>query len=97
VAIEYESIIQKMITELQHAKTELHHYAKMKRHIAKVQVLSELILDEESPGKSTDNITNQEIKAMLGNEQAETRMNNQLLGKSSSDADQEDPGSIFDF
>lgn len=95
MAIEYESIIQKMITELQYAKTEQHHYAKMKRHIANVHVLSELILDEESPGKSTDNITSQEIKAMLGNNKNNT--NNQSLGKSSLDADQEEPGSIFDF
>lgn len=95
MAIEYESIIRKMITELQYAKTEHHNYAKMKRHIAKVHVLSELILDEESPGKSTDNITSQEIKAMLGNDKDKTK--NQQLGKSSLDADQEDPGSIFDF
>jgi len=95
VAIEYENIIQKMITELQHAKTEQHNYAKMKRHIAKVHVLSELILDEESPRKSTDNMTSQEIKAMIGNNK--NNMNNQQLGKSSLDADQEDPGSIFDF
>lgn len=95
MAIEYENIIQKMITELQHAKIEKNNYATMKRHITKVHVLSELILDEELPVKSTDNITSQELKAMLGNEQKKT--NNQPLGKTSLDADQEDPGSIFDF
>ena len=95
MAIEYESIIQKMMTELQRAKAEQSDFAKMKQHIAKVNALSELILDEESSTKKTDDITSQEIKAMLGSEQA--KGNNQLLDKTTVDADREDTGSIFDF
>ncbi len=95
MAIEYENIIRKMITELQHAKAERNNHAKMKRHIAKVHVLSELVLDEETPTESKDNITDQEIKAMLGKQQ--TRINNSQLSKTSLDADQENTGSIFDF
>lgn len=95
MAIEYENIILKMITELQHAKAEQNNHAKMKRHIAKVHVLSELLLDEDSTTSSEEKITDQEIKAMLGKGQIKT--NNQQLGKTSLDADQENPGSIFDF
>lgn len=94
MAVEYESIIQKMITELQHAKAVQNNHTKMKRHIAKVQALSELILDEASKieTEAKVNITDQEIKAMLGKE----KVNNQQLNKSLG-ADQEDDGSIFDF
>lgn len=95
MAIEYDSIIQKMITELKHAEEARNNHAKMKRHIAKVHVLSELVLDEETTGESKDNITDQEIKAMLGKEQV--KVNNCKLEKPSLDADQENPGSIFDF
>lgn len=95
MAIEYESIIQKMITELQSAKAEQNNHVQMKRHIAKVQVLSELVLDENPTIETKDNITDREMKAMLGKE--ETKINNQQLNKTSLGADQENTGSIFDF
>lgn len=95
MGIEYERIIQKMITELQYAKAAQNNYAKMKRHIAKVHVLSELVLDEEPTAESKDHITDQEIKAMFGKQQVRT--NNQQLSKTKLDADQESTGSIFDF
>lgn len=95
MAIEYESIIQKMINELQHAKAEKDNHAKMKRHIAKVHVLSELVLDEGPTAEPKENITDQEIKAMLGKES--TKINNQQPNKTSLGADQENEGSIFDF
>ena len=95
MAIEYESIIQKMITELQSAKAEQNNHVQMKRHIAKVHVLSELVLDENPAIETKDNITDREMKAMLGKEEA--KINNQQLNKTSLDADQDNAGSIFDF
>lgn len=95
MSIEYENIIEKMITELQQAKVEQSNHAKMKRHIAKVHVLSELVLDENPAKETKETITDLEIKAMLGKEQ--TKTNNQQLDKTSLGSDQENTGSIFDF
>lgn len=92
MAVEYENIIQKMITELQQAKATQHNHAAMKRHIAKVHVLSELVLDESPTINTGDQITDLEIKAMLGNEQV--KINNE---KTSKNADADDSASIFDF
>lgn len=93
MAVEYEYIIQKMINELQHAKLEHSNHTKMKRHIAKVQALSELVLDENPTTIDTeDHITEQEIKAMLGQEK--TKVNNHQPSKPDNKGND---GSIFDF
>ena len=95
MAVEYESIIQKMMIELHQAKEAQNNYAKMKHHIAKVQVLSELVLEERSTIGSTDHITDQEIKAMVGKK--EKKINHDQLSKPLLSTDQENEGSIFDF
>lgn len=101
MAVENERIIQKMINELQQAKNEQNNRAIMKRHLTKVQALCELILEEDLPTDSKSDVTDQEMRAMIGAEQ--TRINNakqqqfEQLSKPFIDEEKENSDSLFDF
>lgn len=101
MAVENEKIIQKMMIELQQAKTNQHHHTKMNRHLANVQVLCELILEESSVDSSEHKITNDEIKAMIGKEkQVKSAINHpqvEQLKKSSIHDGNNGSDSLFDF
>lgn len=102
MAVENERIIEKMLTELQRAKAEQQNQVKMKRHLANVQVLCELILEEGVQAKpalsSTQEITADEMKAMIGNQQTKKNdFNKQQISKTVSNHKEDTGGSLFDF
>ncbi|UJL46026.1 YwdI family protein [Virgibacillus sp. NKC19-16] len=87
------TVIQKMITELNHAK-EQHNQDKMIKHIENVRLLCDLFLEEDSP--STGNkeaISAEEMKAMLGKQSSE----NKQRTSTKMDHDVANGDSIFDF
>lgn len=67
MAVANDTIIRKMIDELNQAKTNQNNHAKMVKHIASVRLLCDLFLDEEpSAGEDLNDITPEEMKAMIG-------------------------------
>ncbi len=69
MAVSVTTMIDKMKNELALAEDGQHDAEVMKRHISRVQLLCELLLQEEgtvSAGKPKNEITAEEMKAMLG-------------------------------
>ncbi|TRM10822.1 hypothetical protein FH966_03290 [Lentibacillus cibarius] len=66
MAVTNDTIIQKMQKELAQAKQLTGDERAMKKHIANIHLLCELLLEEESvPGAGSD-FTAEEMKAMIG-------------------------------
>lgn len=65
MAVSNEKIINKMIQELYQAK-EKNETKQMHTHISNVKLLCELLLDEEDSTENTEEISQAELKAMLG-------------------------------
>lgn len=101
MAIESDRIIQKMINELKQAKIVKSNQLQMKRHLLKVQVLCELMIEENIPENHDHSITESEIKAMIGNKQSDQHHVKQQkiksAGKSTIYDEENDGGSLFDF
>ena len=106
VTEEDKTIINKMMHALQLAKTEQNNKEVMKRHIANVKVLCELILEEEplvssriETSNPSDVLTNQEIKAMIGSQSRNNQIGQKGLGSDLKQVnDDETTGdSLFDF
>lgn len=94
MAVENETIIQKMKTELNQAQQKGADKEAMKKHIASIQLLCDLLLDEKLAAPPVDNeITEEEMKAMIG--KSETKQSH----KKTTIKDDEDANgdSIFDF
>ncbi|MFC3038636.1 YwdI family protein [Virgibacillus xinjiangensis] len=113
MAIANETIIQKMMKELQEAKAEQHKQEKLTMHMEKIRMLCDLFLE----GKATperkrtvtvyddeevfdefkdDEFTEEEIKAMIGDTDA--NRNSGKTRKTVVDDDDDANGdSIFDF
>lgn len=101
MAVANETIINKMMQELTEAKTNPHHKETLNKHIEHVKLLCELILDEERPHsniKTEDKtkITAEEMKAMMGQSQAQT-LQNPSHRETTLDHDDANGESIFDF
>lgn len=64
MAVENETIIQRMINELNKARNADEHV--MKNHIANVQLLCDLMLEGDKPQSPETNFTKEEMKAMIG-------------------------------
>lgn len=70
MAVPYESIFQKMMQEIQEARMVVGDHAEMKRRIANVKLLCELILEEEtgsaakreSQKSTTESVQNAHVK-----------------------------------
>lgn len=84
-------IINKMITELQKAKTVNENLSQVKIHLEKVQVLSELLLDESV----SDKVTKVVHKQLTEKPQVEMNPMRVVQAEPSIVENQED--SIFDF
>lgn len=103
LAIANTTIISKMIDELEKAKIKKDDQKVMKRHIANVQLLCELILedvDEDARPVSDSEVTAQEIKAMLGekySQQGKKISQKNQSSQSTDKYDQANSDSIFDF
>ncbi|GAA0605665.1 YwdI family protein [Virgibacillus siamensis] len=64
MAVANETIIKKMINELNKARDAEDHV--MKNHIANVQLLCDLLLEGDNTQADKTNITKEEMKAMIG-------------------------------
>lgn len=76
MGVSYETMIQKMLDELQQAKKQKSDQ-QMKKHINHVKILCDLILENKSPttnqtndAKDIDNLTEEEMIAMVGSNRA---------------------------
>ncbi|SHG68404.1 YwdI family protein [Ornithinibacillus halophilus] len=97
MAITNEKIIQKMMTEIQHAKANQQNHEKMIKHIEKIHLLCELFLDEKEISSvvsepPSQEISPEEMKAMLGKSNKPTTYQRSTL-----DDDEGNGDSIFDF
>jgi|SRR5690625_366566 len=102
MAVQNKTIIKKMKDELQHAEIEVENVHVMKRHIAKIQLLCDLLLDDDTKQEqqpNTGTMTEQEMKAMLGAKTKMKQANNEKMIRSiqTSDEDASNGDSIFDF
>lgn len=101
MAVENERIIEKMMNELEQAKVAQHDHGKMKRHIANVQLLCELMVEESSTASTQQEISDHELKAMIGKQQAQKeQINTQKVNQySKTDIydDHKSSDSLFDF
>lgn len=97
MAVANETILRKMMQELQQANENQHNQAQMLKHIEKIKLLCDLFLTEDKvqPTKAqTSEISAAELKAMMG----ENKTTNQPTFKKSIELDDEGNGdSIFDF
>ena len=95
MAVENNTIIKKMMDELNLAKENQHNHDIMVRHISNVKVLCDLFIEEDSApiavtkDKVSDEISDEELKAMIGNQGQ--------LKKTVIDDEEDNGGSIFDF
>ncbi|MFZ3578544.1 YwdI family protein [Virgibacillus sp. DJP39] len=100
MAISNETILKKMMDELQQAQTKAANHDQMAKHIGNVRLLSDLIMDadhaDESVKKTTDlnDFSLDEMEVMLG--KANT---NKVTDSKHNEDDQDDANgkSIFDF
>ncbi|RDW22308.1 hypothetical protein CWR48_00955 [Oceanobacillus arenosus] len=96
MAVENNTIIKKMIDELNLAKENQQNHDTMVRHISNVKVLCDLFIEEEpvpaviTKSKVSDGISEAELKAMIGSQ-------GQLKKTVIDDEKEANGGSIFDF
>ena len=91
MVIKNETVIQKMIKELQSALVKAKDSQELTKHIEKVHLLCELMLDDENKQSEPSKITNKEMRVMVG-EKVE-----QQNTKKSFKHDEANGDSIFDF
>ncbi|MFC2948956.1 YwdI family protein [Virgibacillus sediminis] len=105
MAIANETIIQKMMKELQEAKAEQHKPEKLTMHMEKIRLLCDLFLEGDSTPEDkkaptvqkADEFSEEEIKAMLGNEAAASRNTGKARRSVIDEDDDANGDSIFDF
>ncbi|QKY70525.1 YwdI family protein [Lentibacillus sp. CBA3610] len=73
MAVATDTILQKMKRELEEAQRKSANESVMRKHIANIQLLSELLMEEQSVAESGSghDITAGEMKAMMGDKSAE--------------------------
>ena len=95
-----ERLIKKMQRELEQASAQQKLGGNWRRHIERVQLLSELLLEEEpentSPSAPASGITEAEMKAMLG-EEKQTASSGSKKQNLLDEDDDVNGDSIFDF
>lgn len=97
MGVSYETMIQKMLEELQQAKLQKSEQ-EMKKHINHVKLLCDLILENKSAttshasGESVDDLTEEEMIAMLGSNRVKKQERKKTSYHQETDGD-----SIFDF
>ncbi|WP_174614980.1 YwdI family protein [Virgibacillus ihumii] len=92
MAVANETIIKKMINELNKARDA--DEKSVKNHIANVQLLCDLMLEGDKPQTEKTSITNAEMKAMIGengNQKVEP------VQRSTINDDDANGDSLFDF
>jgi len=101
MAVQIKTILNKIKDELQHAEAASNECA-MKQHIANIQLLCDLLLEDDATQEQapeTSTVTQQEMKAMLGAKTKMKQTNNEKMIRSiqTSDEDEGNGDSIFDF
>lgn len=91
MTVSSKKIINKMIDELQRAKAVDGDLSRMKIHLEKVQVLSELLLDEAVPASMA-----QELQQQV-TEKPQVEMNPMKEVSTNSNIVEDEGDSIFDF
>lgn len=99
MAIPNETIIKKMMDELVEAQSNQNDKRQMVKHIENVRLLSELLIEgdhagSESKSASIKDISDKEMKAMLGNSKLKESSSKR---DSVVDHDKANGKSIFDF
>lgn len=99
-----DRIIQKMINELNQAKEQNQKQDKWLKHIENVSLLCDLLLEDdasestnEAKSPTTESISTEEMKAMIGKQEREVKSNQDKFKKSTIDHDIANGNSIFDF
>ncbi|SET75594.1 hypothetical protein SAMN05216389_12515 [Oceanobacillus limi] len=103
MAVADETIIEKMIQELQKANKQSNQ-SKKRKHIENVRLLCDLFLPEKeleedfSSNDLNEEITPEEMKAMLGETNSTTSKSNTSYRKTTAlDEDDANGKSLFDF
>ncbi|MEW9676352.1 YwdI family protein [Lentibacillus sp. L22] len=92
-----QTVLQRIIREAQQAREKQTSHKKMIEHIKNVKLLCELLLENtDEPTATTNDITANEMKAMMGKTYDSPR-NGQLGKQSEFDDDGANGESIFDF
>lgn len=94
MAVANDTIIQKMMKELTQAQNKAADNNEMKNHIANVQLLCELLL-EEKPTSIDNDISKEEMMAMIGDNDASQKK--KAVRQDLLDEDDANGKSIFDF
>lgn len=94
MAVETDTIIQKMMKELTQAKQKSDDNDAVQKHVANVQLLCELIL-EEKPKSDSSEISTEEMKAMIGESNNSRKQN--ITRRNQEEDDDANGSSLFDF
>ncbi len=98
MAVANETIIQKMMKELQQAKANKYDDRIVQQHVRSVRLLCDLFLEDEQTTQSEttkiDDISTEELKAMMGKDATGKQSNKQ---QNFLDDDEGNGDSIFDF
>ncbi|RLL42843.1 hypothetical protein D8M04_14945 [Oceanobacillus piezotolerans] len=98
MAVSNNTIINKMIAELQKARELEHQEEKVIKHIENVRLLCDLFLEEDTVTReSSTEITQTELKAMLGEKGTSQTQSNTFKRSYDPQADDANGSSIFDF
>src|SRR5690625_4301953 len=97
MAISNGAILEKMTEELQQAKQQSTNQEAMKQHLSRVRLLCDLILQEDTPATTKSEMSEAEMKAMLGTAQPNQIKEQQQFGKQTVNHEGANGNSIFDF
>ncbi|WP_068673881.1 YwdI family protein [Oceanobacillus sp. Castelsardo] len=103
MAIENETILNKMLKEINDAKKNHNNQGKLIKHISNVKLLCDLFLEEDSEKVITteerrDEFTEVELKAMIGKQDTIQKVQQQQLKQLETiDHEKANGDSIFDF
>src|SRR5699024_6330936 len=98
MAVSNGAIREKMTEELHQTKQQSTHQEAMKKHLSHVRLLCDLILQEEdTPATIKSEISEAEMKAMLGTAQPNQIKEQQQLSKQTVNHEGANGNSIFDF
>lgn len=91
MVVSSETVIIKMMEEIQKAKKAVHHQTEMIEHISNVKLLSELLLEEHDNSKEIEQKESNREETLLKHKQIPSEFS------STNTINDEDGTSIFDF
>ncbi|WP_010531534.1 YwdI family protein [Lentibacillus jeotgali] len=94
MAVATDTILRKIQRELTEAQKMATDETAVKKHAANIQLLCELLTDEQSVLESEPNVTDRELKAMMGSEAVKRQPD---PAHDSIDHDGANGKSLFDF